>query len=207
MSVHNPPLRIGKTQIQTPEDAMKEANLQMKIEDLSITDEYLQKENLKLLLTGNPNAFWNLASTQGITAEMLQAVDEVSETMDGSGMEENPLLDLQLDLHERPLQTKDLSPEARAALKAMKKAPAKSLYTKADIPDLAKACMDPEFDDWDTLVGQVDRRREGFETGSVSLKRRIATNKIKQSNPYPPPKELLEKAAKEEKLRRESSKF
>jgi hypothetical protein len=186
---------------------MKEANLQMKIEDPSITDEYLQNANLKLLLVQNPNAFWNLVTREGLTKKLLDVIDEVQKTMDGSGVEENPLLDLQLDLHERPLQAKDLSPEARAALKAMEEAHAKSLYTKADMPDLVKVCMDPEFDDWDTLVGQVDRRREGFETGSVSLKRRMETNKIKQSNPYQPPKELLEKAAKEEKARRESSKF
>ena len=60
------------------------------------------RELNKNRIISNPNAFWQLAATQGITAEMLQALDEVSETMDGSGLEENPLIARQLDLITSP---------------------------------------------------------------------------------------------------------
>ncbi len=82
---------------------------------------------------------WKLASTQGITAEMLQAVDEVSETMDGSGVEENPLIERQLDVFS--------SPESLEILK--------------------------EFDSWDRTHGQEARKKEDFESGSISLRRRL----------------------------------
>ena len=56
----------------------------------------MTREELKSLLLNNPNEFWDLIGREGLTEYLISILDEADSECSGEGMEESPLMSLQI---------------------------------------------------------------------------------------------------------------